>query len=57
MISFKGAQFLKDVIPTLFNSTPGMAFLIVNLKPLWKKEELKLIIPYSIAGLSTIHPP
>jgi len=57
MISFKGAQFLKDVIPTLFNSTPGMAFLIVNLKPLWKKEELKLIIPYSIARLSTIHPP
>src|SRR5665647_3635384 len=35
---------------TLFFSTSGMVFLIVTLKPLWKKEALKWIIPRSIAG-------
>jgi DDE domain len=38
-------------------STSGRVSLIVTLKPLWKKETLKLIIPRSITGLSTTHLP
>ena len=57
MISFKGARFPKDVILYVVISTSGMMSLIVTLKPLWKKEVLKLIIPRSIAGLSTTHLP
>lgn len=34
-----------------------MVFLTVTLKPLWKKEALKLTIPRSIDGLSITHLP
>jgi hypothetical protein len=35
----------------------GMAFRIATLKRSWKKEELMLIMPHSIVGLSVMRQP
>jgi len=43
MISFKGAHFPKDVILYAVFFYVDMVFLIVTLKPLWKKDVLKLM--------------
>jgi len=42
---------------TLYFTISGMVSFVVALKPLWKKEVLKWIIPRSIASLSTTHFP
>jgi hypothetical protein len=54
---FQRHQYWKDIILHAVFSMSAMSFFIAILKKFWRKGELKLIMPHSIAGLFAIYLP